>query len=152
MTNDDLLTELLDLPHVRVTAYQREGTERLIVSVESTVPAAVCPECQQLSQVVHQVGEAQWVRDLPMWERPCWLAYAPRRFKCGGCANTFVERVAWREPGLDYTTRYAQFVYARTRREPLAQVAQTEALTEAIVQGIFERGAKKRSPSAATQP
>lgn len=152
MTTNDLLTELLDLPHARVIAYQREGSARLKVSIESTLPAAVCPDCQQLSQVVHQVGEAQWLRDLPIWDRPCWLAYAPRRFKCAHCAHTFVERVTWREAGLDYTTRYAAFVYARTRREPLAQVAQTEALTEAIVQGIFERGAKKRLSSAATRP
>jgi hypothetical protein len=51
---------------------------------------------------------------------------------------------------LDYTRRYEQFIYERTRREPLAQIAQAEGLTEAIVQGLFERGAKKRSPSVAT--
>ena len=58
--------------------------------------------------------------------------------------------MAWREPGLDYTQHYEQFVYECTRREPLAQGSQTEGLTEAIVQGIFERGAKKRSLNAAT--
>ena len=52
----------------------------------------------------------------------------------------------WQESGLDYTRRYE-----RTRREPLAQIAQTEGRTEAIVQGIFERGAKKRSPRVATR-
>jgi transposase len=91
------------------------------------------------------------LRDLPIWNRRCWLRYAPRRFNCETCATTFVERVLWREPGLDYTTRYAQFIYERTRREAIAQIAQDERLTEAIVQGIFERGAKKRSPNAATR-
>jgi transposase len=151
MANYDMLTELLDLPNVRVTHYQLVGQQRLNLFVESTVPAAVCPDCQQLSLTVHQIGEPQMLRDLPIWNRRCWLRYAPRRFNCETCATTFVERVLWREPGLDYTTRYAQFIYERTRREAIAQIAQDERLTEAIVQGIFERGAKKRSPNAATR-
>ena len=150
MANYDLLTELLDLPNVRVTHYQLVGQQRLNLFIESTFAVAVCPDCQQLSLVVHQIGEPQMLRDLPIWNRRCWLRYALRRFKCETCATTFVERVGWREPGLDYTRRYEQFVYERTRREPLAQVAQAEGLTEAIVQGLFERGAKKRSPSVAT--
>ncbi|HKZ00884.1 MAG TPA: transposase family protein [Pyrinomonadaceae bacterium] len=151
MANYDMLTKLLDLPNVRVTHYQLVGRQRLNLFIESTVAAAVCPDCQHLSLAVHQIGEPQMLRDLPIWNRRCWLGYAPRRFKCESCATTFVERVGWRESGLDYTARYAQFVYERTRREPLAQIAHAEELTEAIVQGIFERGAKKHSPSAATR-
>ena len=150
MPNYDLLTELLDLPNVRVTHYQLVGEQRLNLLIESTVAAAVCPDGQQLSVALHQIGEPQMLRDLPIWNRRCWLRYAPRRFKCETCATTFVERVGWRESGLDYTMRYEQFVYERTRREPLAQIAQSEGLTEAIVQGLFERGGKKRSLSAAT--
>jgi transposase len=149
MANYDLLTELLDLPNIRVTHYQLVGQQRLNLFIESTVTAAVCPDCQQLSLTVHQIGEPQMLRDLPIWNRRCWLRYAPRRFKCPTCAMTFVERVAWRESGLDYTQRYEQFVYERTRQEPLAHIARTEGLTEAIVQGFFERGGKKHSPSAA---
>jgi transposase len=149
MANYDLLTELLDLPNVRVTHYQLVGQQRLNLFIESTLAAAVCPECQQVSLAVHQVGEPQLLRDLPIWNRRCWLRYAPRRFRCETCATTFVERVLWREPGLDYTRRYEQFIYERTRREPLVQIAQAEGLTEAIVQGLFERGAKKRSLNAA---
>ena len=151
MANYPLLTELLDLPNIQVTHYQLVGQHRLNLLVESTVEAAVCPNCQQLSLAVHEVSEPQMLRDLPIWKRRCWLRSAPRRFKCETCANTFVERVLWREPGVDYTARYEQFIYERARREPVAQVAQTEGLSEDIVQGIFERGAKKRSPNAATR-
>ena len=86
------------------------------------------------------------IRDLPIWNRRCWLSYRPRRFDCATCDNTFVERVAWREPGLDYTVRYEQAIYEKVRRESVAQVAQDERLSEDIIQGIFERWAKKRSP------
>ncbi len=55
----------------------------------------------------------------------------------------------WREPGFDYTTRYEAFIYEPVRRQSVAQVARDERLSEDIVQGIFERWAKKRSPSEA---
>jgi hypothetical protein len=45
--------------------------------------------------------------------------------------------------------RYEQHIYQRTRKEPILQVAKDEMLSEEIVQGIFERWAKKHSPSGA---
>jgi transposase len=145
----DWLAELLDLPNVRVIHFQLVGSQRLNVVVESISEAALCPRCQQPSLIVHDQGEAQMIRDLPIWNRRCWLSYRPRRFDCVTCDHTFVERVAWREPGLDYTVRYEHALYEKVRRESVAQVAQDERLSEDIVQGIFERWAKKRSPNAA---
>jgi transposase len=90
----------------------------------------------------HDTRKALLIRDLPIWQRLCWLHYVPRRFKCLSCQDTFVERVLWREPDLDYTVRYAPDLYQRARREPISQIAESEQLSEDIVQGIFERGAK----------
>jgi transposase len=145
----DWLTELLDLPNVRVVHFQLVGSQRLNVVVESISEAALCPHCQQPSLIVYDQGEAQMIRDLPIWNRRCWSAYRPRRFDCAICNNTFVERVVWREPGLDYTVRYEHALYEKVRRESVAQVAQDERLSEDIIQGIFERWAKQRSPNAA---
>ena len=89
------------------------------------------------------------MRDLPIWGRQCWLVYGPRRFECVPCGRTFIERVAWREPGQEYSQRYSQHVYQRARREPIAQVAQAEQLSEDRVQGLFEHEAKKQSRPAA---
>ena len=150
MVNYDILTELLDLANLRVTHYQLVSQDELNVFVESRVEAAVCPHCQEVSLSVHEVGEPQMVRDLSIWNRQCYLCYAPRRFKCEECANTVVERVVWREVGLDYTLRYEDDIYERARREPLAQIAHSEGLSEDQVAGLFERGAKKRSPGVAT--
>jgi transposase len=149
MPDYQLLTELLGLPHVRVSHYRLQGADTIELTVASTLPAAVCPDCQQVSSLVHDSGAPQRLRDLPIWGRRCWLAYAPRRFDCVPCGRTFVERVAWREPGRDYTQRYSEHVYQRARREPLAQIAQSEQLSEDSVHGLFEREAKKHSPRAA---
>jgi len=143
MPDYQMLTDLLELPQMRVTHYQLVGRDRLNLFVEPSAPAAICPHCHQLSSVVHDVSEPQLIRDLPIWGRRCWLRYAPRRFRCATCRSTFVERVVWRESGWDYTVRYEQSLYQRARHEPIAQMAQSEHLSEAVVAGIFARWAKK---------
>jgi transposase len=144
MAHYDQLTELLDLPNTRVIHYQLVGSQRLNLFVESTFEAAVCPTCQQVSVSIHDRGAPQFIRDLSIWNRRCWLRYVPRRFVCATCDTTFVERLAWREPNRDYTQRYEYAIYERARREPTNQVAQAEQLSEDQVHGIFERWAKKR--------
>ena len=136
--------ELLDIPNVRVTKYQTQGHHRVNVFIESTLEAAVCPDCEGVSTKVHAVDEAQMIRDLPMSDRRCWIGYAPRRFQCEHCAKTFVERMTWREPCLNYTMRYEAYVYEQVRRQSVAQVARDEILSEDTVASIFERQAKKR--------
>ena len=149
MAEYPILTELLNFPNVIIVHYQLVGQNRINLFVESTLPAAICPTCQQVSISLHDHGEPQMFRDLPIWERRCWLRVTPRRFKCSTCQNTFVERLAWREPERDYSLRYEQHIYQRARKEPITQVAKDEGLSEEAVQAIFERGAKKRSPSGA---
>jgi len=133
------LTELLNLSKVQVTHYQLVGPSRINLFVEPTVEVAVCPDCGRPSTEIHDMSEAQMIRDLSIWDRRCWLRYTSRRFKCAECKDTFVERVVWREAGRDYTVRYEQHIYQRSRREPVSQVAKDEGLSEDIVQGIFER-------------
>ena len=145
MADYSFITELLNLSNVKVVHYQLVGQNRINLFVEPTLALALCPECGQASATIHEIGAPQMLRDLDLSERQCWLRLTPRRFKCAGCQITFVERLAWREPGRDYTLRYEQYVYQRTRKEPILQVAQDEQLSEEIVQGIFERWAKKRS-------
>lgn len=151
MADCHMLCELLGLPHIQVLGYQIVGHERIEVQIRSRLEAALCPDCQQLSTQIYDTAEAQTLRDLAMWDRQCWLRYAPRRFACTPCGRTFVERVAWRTPGVSYTVRYAQHIYARTRQQAIAQVAQDEGLSQDTVRAIFEQGAKKRLPSAATR-
>jgi transposase len=151
MADFQLLAELLGLPHVQVAGYQILNAERIEVRIESRLDTAVCPTCQRVSAQLHDTAEPQTLRDLTIWGRQCWLRYAPRRFVCTTCQSTFTERVAWREPGLAYTLRYAQYVYARTQQADMAQVALNEGLSQDTVRSIFERWAKKRSPSAATR-
>jgi len=149
MADYAVLTELLNLSNVKVVHYQLVGQDRINLFIEPTLEMALCPDCGQASAALHETGEPQMIRDLAIWDRQCWLRLAPRRFQCTGCQATFVERLAWREPNRGYTMRYEQYIYQRTRQEPILQVARDEQLSEEIVQGIFERWAKKRSQRGA---
>ena len=151
MADYQIPAELLGLANVKAVSYQIMSAERIEVFIESSLEAAVCPDCQQVSTQIHDTAEPQMIRDLATWDRQCWLRYAPRRFACATCHKTFVERIAWREPGFAHTLRYAQHIYQRTRHEDMAQIARDEGLSQDMVRGIFERWAKKRSPSGATR-
>jgi transposase len=107
--------------------------------VISISEAGVCPDCGKPSVKVHDNGEEQLIRDLPIWSKRCWLKYTPRRFECQECERTFVERVAWKAPELNYTQRYEEHVYEQARRESIADVARDERLSEDVVTSIFER-------------
>lgn len=144
MNNNDFVNKLLNLDKVQVRQTEFAGDDRITLFVESTQEIAICPECRQASSSVHDLSAVQMIRDLSIAERRCYLSYRARRFDCQTCGKTFVERVVWKRPGTSYTVRYEQYIYERSRKEPVSQIAKDEGLSEEAVQAIFEYKAKKR--------
>jgi len=144
MNNNDFMNKLLNLDKVQVTQAEFVGDEQIMLFVESSHKVAICPDCGQVSNSVHDLSETQKLRDLSIAERRCYLSYQARRFDCRTCGKTFVERVVWKRPGASYTVRYEQYIYQRSRKEPVSQIAEDEGLSEEAVQAIFENRAKKR--------
>jgi transposase len=151
MNNHELLNRLLGIANLHVVKSDFIGEEKLHLEVVSTLSVASCPECGQVSNLVHDESEAQMIRDLSIAERQSYLVYRARRFKCEHCQKTFVERVEWKRSNVSYTERYERYVYQRVRRESVSQVAQDEGLSEETVQAIFELWAKKRRRRAGTR-
>ena len=141
------LEAVLGIAGVQVTGWQYQETHTIRVRVKSKNEMGVCPDCNKVCTHEHDVGHEQLVRDLPMSGKRCWLIYRPRRYGCKRCERTFVERVGWKSPDLNYTLRYEAYIYERGRRESMADVAREERLSEAVVGSIFERWAKKLLPS-----
>ena len=144
MNNNEFVNKLLNLDKVQITRTEFAGADRITLFVESMHEIAICPECRQASNSLHDLSEAQMIRDLSIAERRCYLSYRARRFDCQTCGKTFVERVVWKRPGASYTVRYEQYIYERSRKEPVSQIAEDEGLSEEAVQAIFEHKAKKR--------
>jgi len=151
MNNNELLNRLLGIQKLQVIKSDFIGEEKLHLEIASTLSVASCPDCGQLSNLVHDESEAQMIRDLSIAERQCYLVYRARRFKCEQCKKTFVERVEWKRANVSYTERYERYIYQRVRRESVSQVAQDEGLSEEALQGIFEYRAKKRRRHAGTR-
>mgnify|MGYP000560107616 FL=1 len=151
MNNNDLLNTLLGISKLRVLKSDFIGEEKIHLEVVSTLAVASCPDCGRVSNLMHDESEVQIIRDLSISERQCYLVYRARRFKCGHCKKTFVERVEWKRANVSYTERYERYVYQRVRRESVSQVAQDEGLSEEAIQAIFEHRAKKRLRHAATR-
>lgn len=143
--------EWLDLPNVKVTGLEQQGSAVIRLRGVWTSEAGGCPHCGKPRVQGQDVGDEPVMRDLPLWTKRCWLKYVPRRFEGRGCHKTFVERVAWKTPELNYTLRYEGPGYERARRASIADVARDERLSEDRVTSLFERGAKKRSSSGEIQ-
>ena len=140
----DLLTELLDLPQVAVTAYEMPHAEILVLDVETRMPAATCPRCTHPSTALHSVGEPRTVRDLDIWGRRCYLRFRPRQFACAQCARTFVERLVWLAPRQHQTRRFARQVYTLVRRTTVADAAAYHQVTDERAESIFLREATQQ--------
>jgi transposase len=151
MNNNELLNRLLGIQKLQVVKSDFIGEDKLHLEVVSTLSVASCPDCGQISNLVHDESEAQMIRDLSIAERQCYLVYRARRFKCEQCKKTFVERVEWKRANVSYTERYERYIYQRVRRESISHVAQDEGLSEEAVHGIFEHRAKKRRRHAGTR-
>lgn len=145
MDENQLLTQVLGIEKLEVRGSRIGGAEEIYLNVEPMLKAGICPDCNEISMHEHDHGDEQKIRDLAIAGRRCWLMYRPRRFRCEGCQKTFVERVEWRRMGMSYTTRYEKYIYQRSRREAISQIAEDEGLSEEAVQAIFEDMAKKRS-------
>ena len=151
MNNNDFLNKMLGIEKLNVVGSEFIGEEQVDLLVESTLPVASCPACGHISDQVHDQSDVQLIRDLPIGERRCYLKYWARRFICGHCGKTFVERVDWKRTNVSYTERYERHIYQRVRRETVSQVAQDEGLSEEATQAIFEGRAKKRLRHAAAR-
>lgn len=144
MNENKIISELIGLPHVRVTDYRLIGPDKVEISIESSLEVAVCPTCGEVSQDAYRQDEAQTIRDLPMWNRTCHLRYTPQRYRCTKCQDSFTAQVVWRNAGRSYTQRYEQRIAERARQEPISRIAASEDLSAETVQGMFERWAKKK--------
>jgi hypothetical protein len=62
MNNNEFMNELLNLEKLQVSEAEFAGAERVTLIVESTLAAAVCPNCNRVSTKVHDLSATQMIR------------------------------------------------------------------------------------------
>ena len=75
----------LDLPEVRVLKSEINHSGALIITIESMKDTATCHRCGKTIRKFH--GHDDWVeiRYLPVFGRPTYLRYRPKRYRCEHC-------------------------------------------------------------------
>lgn len=145
------LTELLGLNDFRVIGYEiYEPEHQLVLICEVAHQIAICPDCQQPSEAIHEY-KPQLVRDVSAFGLECYLDYVRRRFKCHTCQKPFTEQLATVSLGR-YTVRYEGYIFEQYRQAAISEIAYQEKLGYKAAQGLFYRQAEARVSQVKPQP
>jgi len=130
-----LLEQVLDLPDISIESYTLIENV-LCLKLNLLNHQISCPHCQQSSHEINQIKPIL-VRDLPAFGKIVYLKIPRRQFYCKRCKKYPTEPLEFLGKRRTYTLRYEQYVYRKVLHSSVAQVSREEALTEEIVQGIF---------------
>jgi transposase len=139
------LSSLLNLSGMIVTSYaceKQDKQEILHIFCEHKHDVAICPDCNTVTQAVHERTE-RCVRHLDIWGKRTYVHFAARRFDCEPCAKSFMEELSWLESQRRESMAYELHVYNQCRHSDIAAVAEQEGLHPETVRLIFGRWAKR---------
>jgi transposase len=131
----------LDIPEVRVLKSEMNKVGELIITVESTKETGVCHRCGRVIAKFH--GYDSWIelRYLPVFGRPTYLRYRPKRYRCEYCEGgpTTSQRLDWHEPNSPNTYAYEQHILLQLVNATVEDVSRKERLAYDKVLGIVDR-------------
>jgi transposase len=131
----------LDIPDVRVLKTEINPRGELIITIESTKPGTVCRRCGRWISKFH--GQDDWVtlRHLPVFGRPSYLRYRPKRYQCLACEDrpTTTQRLDWHDEGSPHTFAYDEHLLLQLVGSTLEDVHLKERVGYDAVLGALER-------------
>lgn len=133
------LNAIVDLPEFTMTHFdieQRKKESILHLHSEHNHNYAICPECENISESVHQ-EKPRCVRDLDMSEHRTYLHFPSRIFSCEHCKNTFAERLQSIDFRHRHTNRFREKVYRCSLDSTRKSVAMEMWLDPSTVKTIF---------------
>ena len=135
------VTVPLNIPDVRVLKTEMNQNGELIITIESTKIGTTCRVCGRWISKSH--GYADWVmvRHLPVFGRPTYLRYRPRRYQCQECEDhpTTVQKLDWHDPYSRCSFVYEEHVLLELVSSTVRDVSVKERIAYDVVLGILER-------------
>ena len=134
----------LDIPDIKILKTEFTGQGELVITIESTKADTRCQRCGRSITKFH--GHDEWVkiRYLPVFGRPSYLRYRPRRYYCGDCDVTMTQEVDWHEPNSPHTMAYEEHVLLQLVNSTIQDVALKEELAYDRVLGVLERRVNRK--------
>lgn len=136
----------LNIPDVKVLKSEINKRGELIITVESTKTGTSCRICGTWKEKMH--GHDDWVilRHLPVFGRPSYLRYRPRRYQCLKCEGkpTTTQRLDWQEANSPHTFLYDEHLLLELVGSTIEDVSIKEQVTYDAVLGAMERRIEKK--------
>lgn len=101
-----ILTEILDLPEVKVISHRLHDEIGIIFRTEPIKSYSICPRCGTTSSKLHQ-NHRHIIKDLSFSEKLVFLEINRRQFKCNTCKKPFSEEFDFAKKKRTYTKRLA---------------------------------------------
>ena len=131
----------LNIPDVRVIKSEINPGGELIISVESTKPGTSCRVCGNWIEKLH--GQDDWVilRHLPVFGRPSYLRYRPKRYQCQNCEGkpTTTQGLEWHDANSPHTFSYDEHLLLGLVGATIEDVSIKEQVAYDAVLGVLER-------------
>lgn len=135
------ITIPLDIPNVKVVDTVITTQGEIVITVESQQMQTRCKKCGQAIRKYH--GQDDWVlvRHLDILDRPTYLRYRPKRYRCIGCEGhpTTTEVLEWHDGNSPHTRAYDNHILLGLVNATIEDVSQKEGLTYDNVLGVLER-------------
>jgi transposase len=133
------VTVPLDIPDVKVlkTEVTKDGV--LLITVESLKKGTHCRLCGRWIEKSH--GQDDWVtvRHLPVFGRPSYLRYRPKRYDCGDCKASTTQRLSWQESNSPNSMAFDDHVLLHLVNSTIEDVSIKERMTYDQALGVLER-------------
>lgn len=131
----------LGIPDVRVLKTEINKRGEVIITIESTKKGTNCRWCGQWTTKSH--GYDKWVqkRHLPVFGRPTYLRYRPKRYQCEHCEKkpTTTQRLEWQENDSPNTMAYDEYILLQIVNSTIEDVSVKERVPYDSVLGVMER-------------
>jgi transposase len=135
------VTVPLDIPDVRVLSTEINKVGELIITIESTKEGTICRQCGREIRKRHGYDEWTIIRHLPVFGRPSYLRYRPRRYQCMECEGqpTTTEQLSWRESNSPHSMVYDDHLLLQLVNATVEDVSIKEGEAYDCVLGVLER-------------
>jgi transposase len=135
------VTVPLDIPDVRVLQTDINQVGELIITIESTQEGTTCRQCGREIRKRHGYDEWTIIRHLPVFGRPSYLRYRPRRYQCMECEGhpTTTQRLDWRESNSPHSLAYDEHLLLQLVNSTVEDVSLKAGVAYDCVLGVLER-------------
>jgi transposase len=131
----------LGIPNVRVLKSEVEERGEIIITIESTTNGTTCRKCGKWITKLH--GQEEWVtiRHLPVFGRPSYLRYRPKRYQCQDCEShpTTTEKLEWHDANSSHSFAYDNHILLQLVNSTIEDVSSKEGISYESVAGVLER-------------